>query len=88
MNKIHFLTALFFLQFFVISSVFSQVDEQLEARIQEAISQMSLKEKVGQTCQITLDALLKTDASGKVLEPAQLDEVKLQEALVDFQIGS
>lgn len=88
MNKIHYFTALFFLQFFVISSVFSQVDEQLEARIQQAISQMSLKEKVGQTCQITLDALLKTDASGKVLEPAQLDEVKLQEALVDFQIGS
>ncbi|MEY3199718.1 MAG: hypothetical protein RJA13_1676, partial [Bacteroidota bacterium] len=58
------------------------LDPILESKITQLLAKMSLEEKVGQTCQITLDALLATDASGKVLEPLKIDPIKLKEAIV------
>lgn len=85
MNTFHLLLFMLIVQL----PVFAQkAASTVEAEITARINKMSLEEKVGQTCQITLDALLKTDATGKPLEPAQLDEAKLNEALVDFKIGS
>jgi len=62
--------------------------ENIESQIDVIISQMSPKEKVGQTCQITLDVLLARDSSGALIEPAQIDPKKLQIALVDYGVGS
>ncbi len=62
--------------------------ENIENQIDAIISQMSPKEKVGQTCQITLDVLLARDSSGALIEPAQIDPKKLQIALVDYGVGS
>lgn len=56
--------------------------------IETLISQMSIEEKVGQTCQITLDAIHKTDDKGQALVPAQIDKVKLKEALETYHVGS
>ena len=49
---------------------------------------LTLEEKVGQTCQITLDAVAQTDAQGRTLVPLKLDTNKLTEALVKYKVGS
>ena len=56
--------------------------------IETLISQMSIEEKVGQTCQITLDAIHKTNDKGQALVPAQIDQAKLKEALETYHVGS
>jgi beta-glucosidase len=58
------------------------------ADIETLISQMSIEEKVGQTCQITLDAIHRTDDKGQALVPAQIDPNKLKEALEVYHVGS
>ena len=40
-----------------------------EKQIENLIENMTIEEKVGQTCQITLDAILKKDSAGVFLEP-------------------
>ena len=59
-----------------------------EQEINSLIAKMSLAEKVGQTCQITLDAVAQTDAQGRTLVPLKLDTNKLTEALVKYKVGS
>ena len=49
---------------------------------------MSIEEKVGQTCQITLDAIHKTNDKGQAVVPAQIDQAKLKEALETYHVGS
>ena len=53
-----------------------------------AHTNLTLEEKVGQTCQITLDAVAQTDAQGRTLVPLKLDTNKLTEALVKYKVGS
>lgn len=65
-----------------------ELNKDIEDRITVLLSKMSLEEKIGQTCQITLDAVLKTAKDGSILEPLQLDEAKLQEALLTYHVGS
>ncbi|MFM6935158.1 MAG: beta-glucosidase [Flavobacteriales bacterium] len=52
------------------------------------IAQMSIEEKVGQTCQITLDVITKTDEKGAALIPASVDTAKLNEAIFKYHVGS
>ena len=52
------------------------------------IDKMTIQEKVGQTCQITLDAILKKDTLGVLLEPHEIDQKKLNIALIDYNVGS
>ncbi len=56
--------------------------------INDRIGQMSLEEKVGQTCQITLDVILKTDEKGVPVNPASIDTNKLNEAIFKYKVGS
>ena len=56
--------------------------------INDRISEMSLEEKVGQTCQITLDVILKTDEKGVPVSPAIIDTNKLNEAIFKYKVGS
>jgi beta-glucosidase len=83
------------LTFFLLlsSSSFSQnfnqgLNQEIETKINELISKMSLEDKIGQTCQITLDALLKSDDKGATLYPHQIDADKLNEAIEKYKIGS
>ena len=59
-----------------------------EEKINNMINQMTIEEKVGQTCQITLDAILQKDSNGKLLDPHTIDQDKLREAIHTFKVGS
>jgi len=61
---------------------------EIEKKIDEILKTMSVNEKVGQTCQITLDVLLKTDAAGKVIEPIAIDPEKVKVAITQYGVGS
>lgn len=62
----------------------SPEDKSLNVRI----AQMSIEEKVGQTCQITLDVISQTDAKGATLTPTTIDTAKLNEAILKYHVGS
>ena len=79
---------LFFILFGNLATSFSQEDGVLWKKAQKLTSQLSTEQKIAQTCQVTLDALLKTDATGMVIKPIQLDPVKCEKLIADQQIGS
>ncbi len=58
-------------------------DPKMEAKIQELLSKMTLEEKIGQMCEITIDVV--TDASKPQMA---LDKAKLQEAIGKYKVGS
>jgi len=64
------------------------LDNNIESRIDSLIETLTIEEKVGQTCQITLDAVLIKDDKGILLEPHQIDQQKLEEALLTYNVGS
>ena len=68
----------------ITSSKSSSEDKSLNARI----AQMSIEEKVGQTCQITLDVITQTDEKGATRIPATIDTAKLNEAILKYHVGS
>ncbi len=68
----------------ITSSKSSSEDKSLNARI----AQMSIEEKVGQTCQITLDVITQTDEKGATRIPATIDTSKLNEAILKYHVGS
>lgn len=78
---------LFFL--FFLADYHSQVSEsELSKRTKIIVKSLSRKEKIAQTCQLTLDALLKTNAEGQVIVPIQIDEKKLTQVIENDKIGS
>lgn len=79
---------LFFILFGNLATSFSQEDGVLWKKAQKLTSQLSTQQKIAQTCQVTLDALLKTDATGQVIKPIQIDPVKCEKLIADQQIGS
>src|SRR5210317_899633 len=83
-----FFVFLFSLNFLFAQSSITTLNPETEQKISDLISEMSIEEKVGQTCQITLDAILVRDANGAVVRPIKMDTGKLKEALIDYKIGS
>ncbi len=79
---------LFFILFGNLATSFSQEDGILWKKAQKLTSQLSTEQKIAQTCQVTLDALLKTDANGKVIIPIQIDRIKCDKLIAQQQIGS
>ena len=65
-----------------------KINPAQEKKINKIIKKMSIADKVGQTCQITLDAILVSDADGRSSEPARIDKAKLVEAIDSFRVGS
>ena len=68
------------------SQLFSQQTKSIDERVQELLSKMTLEEKVGQMTQITLQAVSKKQ--GTKTQKHELDEKKLEEAIVKYHIGS
>ncbi len=64
------------------------LDIKIENKISTILNSMTLEEKVGQTCQITLESILKKNKEGKLIEPHQIDNKKLKIAIKDFKVGS
>jgi beta-glucosidase len=82
-----FLTLL--LSVFASQLVFSQIsDVQLQKEARKKLKKLTVEEKIAQTCQLTLDAVLKVDEKGRVLEPLQIDETKLKEVIKTNGVGS
>ena len=66
-------------QFLAVSQAnFQILDAERESKIKAIIGQMSVEEKIGQTCQITLDAFLERNEKGDVIEPIQIDKKKIR----------
>lgn len=86
--KLTLLSFLFCTTYFAQNRNYSISTEKIEKEVKSILAGMTIEEKVGQTCQITLDALLKRDSSGKVIEPIMVDSFKIYEAIVNYKIGS
>lgn len=56
--------------------------------VEDLIGKMSVEEKVGQTAQVTLDALTKGEDVFSSFEPIELDEVLLRKAILEYHLGS
>lgn len=59
-----------------------------KSKIKEFIANMTLEEKVGQMAQITFDVVCKGESRFVSTEPIEIDEAKLNDALVKYKIGS
>jgi beta-glucosidase len=82
---------LIFISFILLINVtdfYSQQDAIIWKKAQKLTSQLSTDQKIAQTCQVTLDALLKTDANGQVIKPIQIDPLKCEKLIAQQQIGS
>tara|TARA_B100000497_G_C7696037_1_gene425226 strand:+ start:4570 stop:6879 length:2310 start_codon:yes stop_codon:yes gene_type:complete len=66
----------------------NKLDPKIENSITTILRKMSIEEKVGQTCQITLDAILLKDSTNTLVEPHQIDYNKLNQAIIDYNVGS
>ncbi|MDE1191096.1 MAG: glycoside hydrolase family 3 N-terminal domain-containing protein [Arachidicoccus sp.] len=66
----------------------AQNDVKAYAFVDKLMSKMSLEDKVGQMTQISVEAFLKTDANGNVINPHELDTAKLAVAIRDYKVGS
>lgn len=73
--------------FFSCSST-KEISNPENEEIQNWINSLSIEEKVGQTCQITLDVVLKRDASGNPISPIEIDSSLLKIALEEYHVGS
>lgn len=70
----------------IFSQLYSQQTKSVDERIRELLSKMTLEEKVGQMTQVTLQAVSKTQ--GTKTQKHELDEKKLEEAIVKYHVGS
>jgi beta-glucosidase len=80
-------------KFWIVILLFScsstkEIKNSENEEIKNWINSLSIEEKVGQTCQITLDVVLKRDASGNPVSPAEIDTNLLKIALEKYHIGS
>ena len=64
------------------------LDDEIESKINSHLKKMTIADKVGQTCQVTLGALMKTDSKNKLILPHEIDPEKLSVAINDYKIGS
>ena len=61
------------------------VDAEIEKKVEETLSRMTLEEKIGQMTEITLDVFGKKGTYGEAFE---IDEAKLDTAIYKYKIGS
>ena len=57
-------------------------DEQIEQKIESLLRKMTLDEKVGQMCELTIDVIQKKG------EGFQIDEAKLDSVITKYKVGS
>jgi beta-glucosidase len=73
-----------------VCSTSAQVRPQndIDQKVNSLLVKMTLEEKVGQMTNLTVDVISKTDGSGKIIEPHEIDEQKLEERILKYHIGS
>lgn len=87
MKNILLITAAFSLSTFCVSAQVKPKND-IDQKVNSLLAKMTLEEKVGQMTNLTLDAISKTDAAGKIVEPHEIDEQKLEEKILKYHIGS
>ncbi|MEM7104836.1 MAG: glycoside hydrolase family 3 N-terminal domain-containing protein [Bacteroidota bacterium] len=60
---------------------------EIQKKVTELMSKMSLEDKVGEMTQLTIDMLLE-GRTFNIKEPQRFDQAKLEKALVDHRVGS
>ena len=60
----------------------------IDIKVEELLSKMTLKEKVGQMTQINLTVIAKGPTKWESSFPMEIDDKKAKKALVDFKVGS
>ena len=91
MRKIRITAALLF--FSVLSSMNAQenqekMDAEIASQAEKILSQMTLKEKVGQMTQVTLDVIGKGEDRYSSYEPFDLNEELVRKAVGKYKVGS
>ena len=61
-------------------------EQEIMKNVETLLSKMTLEEKVGQMTQITIEAV--SSSRGSVTTKHQLDQSKLEEAIIKYQVGS
>lgn len=84
-NCIKLLPILFF-AFVIVIQAGQDINPEIEKKVQKLLSKMTLEEKIGQMTQLTIGAF--ADQRGYVDTDFILNEEKLREAIVDYNIGS
>ena len=64
------------------------VRSDIDIKVDELLSKMTLKEKVGQMTQINLTVIAKGPTKWESSFPMEIDDKKAKKALVDFKVGS
>jgi len=62
-------------------------ESDIDKKVDALLAKMTLDEKIGQMTQVTLDVVLQT-ANGAAVQPTQIDEGKIKEALEKYHVGS
>ena len=80
----------FFIILLFICSCTSNTNEvsNIDSKVQDILSQMTLEEKVGQMAQINLTVIAKGPNKWGSSFPLEIDPKKAKKALVDFKVGS
>ena len=63
------------------------VDPEIEAKVESTLSKMTLDEKIGQMCELTIETVTDYDASGKAGKFI-VDKSKLNEMVSTYKVGS
>ena len=86
--KLKNITTVVFAGLFGFLALAQENGAKYEQEIEALIKKMTVKEKVGQMAQITLDVIGKGNDRYTSFEPLQLDEKEVKKALGDYHIGS
>ncbi|MEA4937843.1 MAG: glycoside hydrolase family 3 N-terminal domain-containing protein, partial [Paludibacter sp.] len=88
MNKIHSFRLLTFIFLLAIVSCDEKPNDAYDKKVEALLSEMTLKEKVGQMAQITLDVIGNGEGRYSSKEPFVVDTARLRKAVVEYHVGS
>jgi len=63
-------------------------NDAIDKKVKGLLKQMTLEEKVGQMCQLTLNTIGEGPDVFTSVEPYRVDNARIQKAIVDFKVGS
>lgn len=81
-------TTIFFALMLAVTGVNAQGNTILEKRVNALLKQMTLEEKVGQMCQLTLNSIGEGPDIFTSVEPYRVDNNRIKRAIVDYKVGS
>ncbi|MEA4937943.1 MAG: glycoside hydrolase family 3 N-terminal domain-containing protein [Paludibacter sp.] len=88
MNKIHLFRMLTFMFLLMTVSCSEKPGDATDKKVEALLSEMTLKEKVGQMAQITLDVIGNGEGRFSSKEPFVVDTARLRKAVVEYHVGS